>query len=73
MRRAVTAAPLVMKFGGELLEDPSRLLGVIAAIARISGGGGPTLAGATGEGSGPTVSGVRVRPGATAQFVAGRH
>ena len=31
----MTAAPLVMKFGGELLEDPSRLQGVIAAPSAI--------------------------------------
>jgi acetylglutamate kinase len=71
MRRAVTAAPLVMKFGGELLEDPSRLQGVIAAIARIARGGGPTLAGTTGEGSGPTAPGVRVRPGTPLVIVHG--
>jgi acetylglutamate kinase len=62
MGRAVTAAPLVMKFGGELLEDPSRLHGVVAAIARIAGGRGPELAGATGEGRARPAPGVRVRP-----------
>jgi acetylglutamate kinase len=71
MRRAVTAAPLVMKFGGELLEDSSRLQGVVAAIARIAGGGGPTLAGAAGEGGGPTASGVRARPGTPLVIVHG--
>ena len=29
-------APLVLKIGGELLEDPSRLEGVVAAIAKIA-------------------------------------
>ena len=71
MRRAVTAGPLVMKLGGELLEDSSRLQGVIAAIARIAGGGGPTVAGAAGEGGGPTVSGVRARPGTPLVIVHG--
>src|SRR5713226_2281728 len=71
MRRAVTAAPLVMKFGGELLEDSSRLQGIVAALARISGGRGPTLAGGTGEGSGGTASGVRVRPGTPLVIVHG--
>src|SRR5580704_3836984 len=62
MRRAVTAAPLVMKLGGELLEDPSRLDGVVAAITRIAGTGGPTRGGANRESSG-RASGEWVQPG----------
>jgi acetylglutamate kinase len=62
MRRAVTAAPLVMKLGGELLEDPSRLEGVVAAITRIAGTGGPTRGGATRESS-VQASGEWVQPG----------
>jgi acetylglutamate kinase len=62
MRPAVTAAPLVMKLGGELLEDPSRLEGVVAAITRIARTGGPTRGGATGESSG-RASGEWVQPG----------
>jgi acetylglutamate kinase len=67
----VTVAPLVMKFGGELLEDPSRLQGVVAAITRIAGGSGPTIAGATREGSGRTASGVRTEPGTPLVIVHG--
>jgi acetylglutamate kinase len=32
-------APLVVKFGGELLEEPSRMAGVVAAIADIAASG----------------------------------
>src|SRR5260221_10001229 len=71
MRRAVTAAPLVMKFGGELLEDSSRLEGLVAAITRIAGGRGPTRASATGERSGRTASGVRARAGTPLVIVHG--
>jgi acetylglutamate kinase len=72
MRRAVTAAaPLVMKFGGELLEDSSRLQDVVAAIARIAWEREPTFAGPTGEGSGRTGSGVRARPGTPLVIVHG--
>jgi acetylglutamate kinase len=35
------AAPLVLKFGGELLEDPARLGAVVSAIARVAPGPGP--------------------------------
>ena len=35
----MTEAPLVLKIGGELLEDPSRLEGVVAAIATIAASG----------------------------------
>lgn len=33
------AAPLVLKFGGELLEDPSRLDTVVASVAKIASSG----------------------------------
>jgi len=33
--------PVVLKFGGELLEDPSRMAGVVASIAAIAAGGTP--------------------------------
>jgi acetylglutamate kinase len=59
----VTVSPLVMKFGGELLEDPSRLQGVVAAIVRIAGGSGRAAAGVTQEGSGRTSSSARTEPG----------
>ena len=32
------AAPLVLKFGGELLEDPARLGAVVSALARVAAG-----------------------------------
>ena len=59
----MTVSPLVMKFGGELLEDLSRLQGVVAAITRIAGGSGRTAAGVTQEGSGRTSSSARPEPG----------
>ena len=37
------AAPLVLKFGGELVEDPSRLEPIIAAIATIAAHGPPLV------------------------------
>jgi acetylglutamate kinase len=42
---AVTATtrPVVLKFGGELLDDPSRLATTVAAVARIAGGGTPLV------------------------------
>ena len=36
-------APLVLKIGGELLEDPSRLDGVVAAISQIAASGVPLV------------------------------
>jgi acetylglutamate kinase len=38
-----SAAPLVVKFGGELLEERSRLQGIVAAVARIAAEAGPLL------------------------------
>ena len=35
---AVTCEPLVLKFGGELLEEPSRMAGVVGAVADIVAG-----------------------------------
>jgi acetylglutamate kinase len=35
--------PLVLKFGGELLEDPSRLRAVVAAVAQIAATGAPLV------------------------------
>jgi acetylglutamate kinase len=35
--------PLVLKFGGELLDEPSRLQSVVAATARITAGGAPLV------------------------------
>jgi acetylglutamate kinase len=67
----VTVAPLVMKFGGELLEDPSRLQGVVAAIARIAGGSGPTIAGVTPAASGRTAAGVQRERGTPLVIVHG--
>src|SRR5471032_3437490 len=37
------AAPLVLKFGGELLEDPIRLGTVVSAIARAAASGAPLV------------------------------
>ena len=37
------AAPLVVKFGGELLENRERLQGVAAAMARVAAAGGPLV------------------------------
>ncbi len=37
--RAAVMQPLVLKFGGELLEEPSRMAGVVAAVADIVKGG----------------------------------
>ena len=34
---------LVLKFGGELLEDPSRLRTVVAAVVHIARRGGPVV------------------------------
>jgi len=34
-------APVVLKFGGELLEDPSRMNAVVASVARIAASGVP--------------------------------
>jgi len=39
----MTSAPVVMKFGGELLEDPARLHTVASAIARIAARGMPLV------------------------------
>jgi acetylglutamate kinase len=39
----VTGQPLVLKFGGELLDEPSRLQSVVAATARIAGAGAPLV------------------------------
>ena len=36
-RRTAVSGPLVVKFGGELLEEPGRLQTVVAALARIVG------------------------------------
>ena len=36
-------APLVLKFGGELLEDPARLATVVSAIARVAASGTPVV------------------------------
>lgn len=36
-------APLVLKFGGELLDDPSRLRTVVSAVARMAAGGAPLV------------------------------
>ncbi len=33
--------PVVLKFGGELLEDPSRMSGVVASIAQVAASGTP--------------------------------
>src|SRR4029077_10249489 len=41
-RPAVTGA-LVLKFGGELLEDPARLRTVVAAVVHIARRGGPVV------------------------------
>ena len=56
--------PLVLKFGGELIEDPARLQTIVAAIARMVGTGGrrPTAVGVTPERNGARVSGVGVEP-----------
>jgi len=35
--------PLVLKFGGELLEDPSRMRAVVAAVAQIAATGAPLV------------------------------
>ncbi len=37
------SAPLVVKFGGELLEDPSRLATVVAGLSRIAAAGSPLV------------------------------
>lgn len=37
------SSPLVVKFGGELLEDRSRLATVTAAMARVAASGGPLI------------------------------
>ena len=37
--KAAARAPLVLKIGGELLDDPSRLDGVVAATAKIAASG----------------------------------
>jgi acetylglutamate kinase len=39
----VTSAPIVLKCGGELLEDPARLSGVVTAIARVAASGVPLV------------------------------
>jgi len=52
------ARPLVLKIGGELLEDPSRLAEVVSAIARIVGAATPV--GVTPERHRAGASGVRV-------------
>jgi acetylglutamate kinase len=39
----VSGAPVVLKFGGELLEDPARLGGVVAAVARLAAAGTPLV------------------------------
>jgi acetylglutamate kinase len=39
----VSAAPLVVKFGGELLENRERLHGVVAAMARVAASAGPLV------------------------------
>jgi acetylglutamate kinase len=39
----VTGTPAVLKFGGELLDDPGRLAGVVGAIARLSASGAPLV------------------------------
>jgi acetylglutamate kinase len=36
-------APVVLKFGGELLEDPPRMNGLVAVIARIAAAGDPLV------------------------------
>lgn len=36
------ARPIVLKFGGELIEDRARLATVVAALARVAAGGAPT-------------------------------
>src|SRR6266550_2211155 len=38
-----TARPVVLKFGGELLEDPSRLATVVSAVARAASRGAPLV------------------------------
>ena len=35
--------PLVLKFGGELLEEPSRMAGVVAVVAPVAAGGTPLV------------------------------
>jgi acetylglutamate kinase len=40
---AASRGPLVMKFGGELLEDTTRLGGVVAAIVRVASHGVPLV------------------------------
>jgi acetylglutamate kinase len=40
---AVQRRPLVLKFGGELLDEPSRLQSVVSATARMSGAGAPLV------------------------------
>jgi acetylglutamate kinase len=60
-----------MKFGGELLEDSSRLKGVVAAIARIARDNGTTRARVTRGVSGRTASGVRAEPGTPLVIVHG--
>jgi acetylglutamate kinase len=67
----VTVAPLVMKFGGELLEESSRLQGVVAAIAHVARRSGPTGVGVTREDSGRTASGARAEPGTPLVIVHG--
>jgi acetylglutamate kinase len=71
MRGAVTSGPLVMKLGGELLEDSSRLESVVAAITRIAGRREPALASAKGESSLRTAPGVGVRGGVPLVIVHG--
>ena len=39
----MTGAALVLKFGGELLEDPARLAAVVSAISRIAASGQPLV------------------------------
>jgi acetylglutamate kinase len=36
-------APIVLKFGGELLEDPARMHGLVSAIAQIASAGEPLV------------------------------
>ena len=39
----MTGSPVVLKFGGELLEDPARLAGVVSAVARLAAAGTPLV------------------------------
>jgi acetylglutamate kinase len=54
--------PLVLKIGGELLEDPGRLRSVVDAVAALVRAGTQSPAGVTRDRSGASASGVGVGP-----------